>query len=80
MLLGFFKTFVDRCHHVKEETGLFKEDNVLFSLAEGYLLGEDDLQIISRFADIERLVGEYSHERFHEMFRSFGSRYQLARP
>src|SRR5215510_3502523 len=23
MILGFFKTFVDRCHHVKEETALF---------------------------------------------------------
>src|SRR4051794_14887438 len=23
MLIGFFKTFVDRCHHVKEETALF---------------------------------------------------------
>jgi hemerythrin-like domain-containing protein len=135
MLVGFFKTFVDRCHHVKEETALFpklvsagmplsegplavmldehehtrtllrnmekalleghfedfelfvdrycdllrrhidKEDNVLFSMAEGYLLLEDDRQIVNRFRDIERLVGEYSHERFDRMFRQLGPKY-----
>jgi len=137
MILEFFKTFVDRCHHVKEETALFpklvsagmplsegplavmleehdrgrtllrnmeqslldahfenfdlyvhcycdllrkhidKEDNVLFGLAEGYLLVDDDRQIVTRFRDIERLVGEYSHERFHRMFRRLGSKYQV---
>jgi hemerythrin-like domain-containing protein len=136
MLVGFFKTFVDRCHHLKEETALFpklvgagmplsdgplavmldehersrtllrnmeqslldqcfdnfeqsadryyellsrhieKENNVLFSMADGYLLLEDDRQIVNRFRDVERLVGEFTHERFERMFRRLEPRYR----
>src|SRR5690349_13967245 len=41
MLVGFFKTFVDRCHHVKEETALFPK-----LVAAGMPLSEGPLAVM----------------------------------
>jgi hemerythrin-like domain-containing protein len=80
LLDGQFDNFglvVERyCQLLK--THIDKENSVLFSLAEGYLMLEDDRQIVNRFRDVERLVGEYTHERFHRMFRQLGAKYQPA--
>ena len=51
-----------------------KEDEVLFVMAEGFLNSQDDESILHRFDEIEREMGEDTHDRFHDMLRALERR------
>jgi hemerythrin-like domain-containing protein len=42
-----------------------KEEDILFARAEDVLSVEDDDELLRRFGDIEKDMGENTHERFH---------------
>jgi hemerythrin-like domain-containing protein len=57
------------------EDHMAKEDNILFVKAEDVLTDEDDAALLLRFEEIEREMGEGTHDRLHRMLDSLGSRY-----
>jgi hemerythrin-like domain-containing protein len=52
-----------------------KEDNILFSRAEWILTDKDDEALLRRFDEIEREMGEGTHERFHHLLDKLAARY-----
>lgn len=52
-----------------------KEDNILFAKAEDVLSIDDDEELFHRFRDIEKEMGEDTHERFHKMLDVLSSSY-----
>jgi hemerythrin-like domain-containing protein len=54
-----------------------KEDNVLFAKADEVLSIDDDEELFHRFGDIEKEMGEDTHERFHKMLDALSSSYRV---
>lgn len=54
-----------------------KEDNILFAKAEDVLTADDDEKLLRRFNEIEREMGEDTHERFHKTLESLSRSYHI---
>ncbi len=57
---------------------IYKENNVLFPMADRFMNDDDAVRIIDRFEEIERdRVGVGKHEAYHEMLHSLKVRYGI---
>ena len=54
---------------------IFKEDNILFPMADQMLSGADDATILREFERIEEEMGAETHERFHRLLDEMGRKY-----
>ena len=71
-LLDFFKGFVDRCHHGKEE-------DVLFPMADRLVPDDVAAHLAEQFEEIERdRVGVGKHEAYHAMLHNLKDLYGVA--
>lgn len=57
---------------------IFKEDNILFPMANDMLSDPEDATILDEFDKIEATMGADTHERFHKLLDQLGSKYLKA--
>jgi len=71
---GDFALYADRYIRLLRDH-IAKEDNVLFVQAENVLTTNDDEALLDGFDEIEREMGEETHERYHRMLDGLSARY-----
>jgi hemerythrin-like domain-containing protein len=58
---------------------IYKENNILFPMADRMMPGDAAAKVVEQFAEIERdRVGEGKHEAFHVMLHTLKDRYGVA--